>query len=245
MAMAIFGMGVVLAPAMGPILGGWLTDNYGWPWVFNITIPVSFVGMVMFSALVEDPPYLQRGIARVDWVGIALLTLGLTVMQIVLERGNENNWFHSSGITTGAIMTVLMLTFLVFWELRIKEPIINFRVLRNIQLSIGAGMGLLFGVVLFGTTFSLPQLTQRLLRYPAYQAGLVLLPRAITLFLFMPVAGWLIKFVDPRLLIAVGIGLTYLAFHQLAHLSLNVGVWNLVPIMVIMRARLPCMIGNL
>jgi DHA2 family multidrug resistance protein len=245
MAMAIFGMGVVLAPAMGPILGGWLTDNYGWPWVFYINIPVSIVGMVMFSAFVEDPPYLQRGIARVDWVGIALLTLGLTVMQIVLERGNENNWFHSSWITVGAILTVLMLTTLVFWELHTKEPIINFRVLRNIPLSIGAGMGLLFGVVLFGTTFSLPQLTQRLLRYPAYQAGLVLLPRAITLFLFMPVTGWLIKYVDPRLLIAVGIGLTYLAFHQLAHLSLNVGFWNLVPIMLIMGAGLPCMFVTL
>src|SRR6266436_7566823 len=111
MAMAIFGMGVVLAPAMGPILGGWLTDNYGWPWVFYINVPVSIVGILMVSAFVEDPPYLQRGIARVDWVGIALLTLGLTVMQIVLERGNENNWFHSSWITAGAIVTVLMLTF--------------------------------------------------------------------------------------------------------------------------------------
>ncbi len=245
MAMAIFGMGVVLAPAMGPILGGWLTDNYGWPWVFYINIPVSIVGIVMFSAFVEDPPYLRRGIARVDWAGIALLTLGLIVMQIVLERGNENNWFHSSWITAGAIMTVLMLTALVFWELRIKEPIINFRVLRNIPLSIGAGMGLLFGVVLFGTTFSLPQLTQRLLRYPAYQAGLVLLPRAITLFLAMPLVGWLFNYVDSRLLIAVGIGLTYLAFHQLAHLSLNAGFWNLVPIMLIMGAGLPCMFVTL
>jgi DHA2 family multidrug resistance protein len=142
-------------------------------------------------------------------------------------------------------MTVLMLTALVFWELRIKEPIINFRVLRNIPLSIGAGMGLLFGIVLFGTTFSLPQLTQRLLRYPAYQAGLVLLPRAITLFLAMPLVGWLFNYVDARFLIAVGIGLTYLAFHQLAHLSLNVGFWNLVPIMLIMGAGLPCMFVTL
>ena len=121
MAMAIFGMGVVLAPAMGPILGGWLTDNYGWPWVFYINIPVSIVGIVMFSAFVEDPPYLRRGIARVDWVGIALLTLGLTGMQVVLERGNESNWFHSIWITAGAIMTVLMLTTLVFWELRTQR----------------------------------------------------------------------------------------------------------------------------
>ena len=245
MAMAIFGMGVVLAPAMGPILGGWLTDNYGWPWVFYINIPVSIVGILMVSAFVEDPPYLRRGIAHVDWAGIALLTIGLTVMQLVLERGHENNWFQSRWITAGAIMTVVMLTTLVFWELRTKEPIVNFRVLRNIPLSIGAGMGLLFGVALFGTTFSLPQLTQHLLHYPAYQAGLVLLPRAITLFLGMPLVGWLFNYVDARLLIAVGIGLTYLAFHQLAHLSLNVGFWNLVPIMLIMGAGLPCMFVTL
>jgi DHA2 family multidrug resistance protein len=166
-------------------------------------------------------------------------------MQIVLERGHENNWFQSRWITAGAVMAVAMLTALVVWELRTKEPIVNFRVLRNIPLSIGAGMGLLFGVALFGTTFSLPQLTQHLLHYPAYQAGLVLLPRAITLFLAMPLVGWLFNYVDPRLLIAVGIGLTYLAFYQLAHLSLNVGFWNLVPIMLIMGAGLPCMFVTL
>jgi len=245
MAMAIFGMGVVLAPAMGPILGGWLTDNYGWPWVFYINIPISIVGILMVSAFVEDPPYLRRGITGVDWAGIVLLTLGLIGMQVVLERGHENNWFQSPWITAGAIMTVTALTTLVFWELRAREPIINFRVLRNIPLSIGAGMGLLFGVALFGTTFSLPQLTQRLLHYPAYQAGLVLLPRAITLFLTMPLVGWLFNYVDPRLLIAVGIGITYWAFHQLAHLSLNVGFWNLVPIMLLMGAGLPCMFVTL
>ena len=245
MAMAIFGMGVVLAPAMGPILGGWLTDNYGWPWVFYINIPISIVGILMVSAFVEDPPYLRRGITGVDWAGIVLLTLGLIGMQVVLERGHENNWFQSPWITAGAIMTITALTTLVFWELRAREPIINFRVLRNIPLSIGAGMGLLFGVALFGTTFSLPQLTQRLLHYPAYQAGLVLLPRAITLFLTMPLVGWLFNYVDPRLLIAVGIGITYWAFHQLAHLSLNVGFWNLVPIMLLMGAGLPCMFVTL
>lgn len=245
MAMGIFGMGVVLAPAMGPILGGWLTDNYGWPWVFYINIPISIAGMLMVSAFVEDPPYLPRGITRVDWVGIALLTLGLTGMQIVLERGQENNWLQSRWITAGAIITVLALVTLVVWELRAREPIINLRVLRNLPLSIGAGMGFLFGIALFGTTFSLPQFTQRLLHYPAYEAGLVLLPRAITLFLAMPLAGWLFNYMDPRLLIAVGVGMTYWAFHQLAHLSLNVGFWNLVPIMLLMGAGMPCLFVTL
>src|SRR6266478_6323308 len=111
--------------------------------------------------------------------------------------------------------------------------------------SVGAGMGLLFGMVLFGTTFSLPQLTQHLLHYSAYQAGLVLMPRSLTLFLLMPLAGWLFNYVDPRLLMAVGIGVTYWAFHHLAHLSLNVGFWNLVPIMLLMGAGLPCVFVTL
>jgi len=241
MAMATFGMGVVLAPAMGPILGGWLTDNYGWPWIFYINIPFSIVGILMVSAFVEDPPYLRRGITYIDWLGIALLTAGLTCMQIVLERGQEHHWFQSRGIVAGTIVTVVSLIALVFWELRAREPIVNFRVLRNIPLSVGAGVGLLFGVALFGTTFSLPAFTQRLLHYPAYQAGLVLLPRAITLFLCMPLVGWLYNYVGPRLLIMVGLGITYWSFHQLAHLSLNVGFWNFVPILLLMGVGLPCL----
>jgi DHA2 family multidrug resistance protein len=245
MAMAIFGMGVVLAPGIGPILGGWLTDTHGWPWVFYINIPVSIVGIIMVSTFVEDPPYLPRGIRRVDWIGIALLTIGLTGMQIVLERGQENNWFQSRWITIAAIITLLALASLIWWELVATEPIVNFRVLRNVPLSVGSSMGLLFGVAFFGTTFSLPQLTQQLLHYSAYQSGLVLLPRAIMLFLIMPLVGRLYNIVEPRLIIAVGIGLTYLAFHQLSHLSLNVGFWNLIPIMVLMGMGMPCMFVTL
>ena len=167
MAMSIFGMGVVLAPALGPILGGWLTDNYGWPWIFYINVPVSIVAIGMVNAFVKDPAYLRRGIARVDWVGMALLTAGLTGMQIVLERGNEHNWFASRWIMVGTVLTLATLIFLVVWELRVGEPIVNIRVLRNTALSVGAGVGFLFGIAFFGTTFSLPQLTQHLLHYPA------------------------------------------------------------------------------
>jgi MFS transporter, DHA2 family, multidrug resistance protein len=241
MAMSIFGMGVVFAPAIGPILGGWLTDNYGWPWIFYINIPVSVVAIFMVSTFVADPPYLRRGITRVDWVGIMLLTAGLTGMQIILERGNEHNWFASRAITVGTLLTVVTLMSLVVWELRVREPIVNIRVLRNTALSLGAGIGFLFGIAFFGTTFSLPQLTQHLLHYPAYQAGLVLMPRMITLFFVMPIVGWLFNYVDPRVLIGVGIVITYWSFQQLSHLSLNVGFWNLVPIMLIMGVAVPCM----
>jgi DHA2 family multidrug resistance protein len=245
MAMAVFGMGVVLAPALGPVLGGWLTDAYGWPWIFYINIPVSVVGMLMVSTFVEDPPYLRRGITRIDWLGMALLAAGLTGMQIVLERGQEHQWFESEWITVGTLITVVMLVSLVLWELHTREPIVNFRVLRNIPLSVGAGMGLLFGVAFFGSTFSLPALTQDLLGYPAYQSGLVMLPRAVTLFLAMPVVGWLFNHVNPRLLIATGICITVWSFHQLSQISLHAGFWNLVPVMLLMGAGMPCMFVTL
>jgi DHA2 family multidrug resistance protein len=245
MAMAVFGMGVVLAPALGPVVGGWLTDVYGWPWIFYINLPVSIVGILMVSAFVEDPPYLRRGITHIDWIGMAFLAVGLTGMQIVLERGQEHQWFESQWITAGALITLVMLISLVLWELRTREPIINFRVLRNIPLSVGAGMGLLFGVAFFGSTFSLPAFTQNLLGYPAYQSGLVMLPRAMTLFLAMPIVGWLFNRVNPRLLMAVGIGITIWSFLQLGQLSLHAGFWNLVPIMLLMGAGMPCLFVTL
>jgi DHA2 family multidrug resistance protein len=245
MAMAVFGMGVVLAPALGPVVGGWLTDAYGWPWIFYINLPVSVVGMLMVSAFVEDPPYLRRGVTRVDWGGMALLTVGVTSMQIVLERGQEHHWFDSNWITAGVVITILALVLLVLWELHVKEPVINFRVLRNISLSIGSVLGLLFGIAFFGTTFSLPALTQNLLGYSALQSGLVLLPRAVTLFLTMPLAGWLYNHVEPRLLIAAGMGIIFVVFQLLARLSLDVAFWNLVPIMLLMGAGLPCMFVTL
>ena len=160
MAMAIYGMGVVLAPAMGPILGGWLTDRYGWPWIFFINIPVSVVGMLMVGAFVRDPDYLRRGVHKVDWIGIFLLAVALTTMQIVLERGQSENWFDSHMILAGTAICASALLLLVYWELKTPEPVINFRILRDIPLSLGCVMGLIFGIALFGTTFILPQFTQ-------------------------------------------------------------------------------------
>jgi predicted MFS family arabinose efflux permease len=184
-AMAIYSMGVVLAPAMGPVFGGWLTDHFGWPWIFYINMPFSIVGMLCVSAFVEDPPYLRRDLKSIDWLGILLLTVGLTGMQLVLERGQEANWFESPLIVIGTLLTGVLLTALVLWEWRVSEPIMDLRLLRNVPLSVGASMGLVFGVALFGTTFILPQFLQNLLDYNAYQAGLVLLPRSIVLFVLV------------------------------------------------------------
>jgi DHA2 family multidrug resistance protein len=245
LAMAVYGMGVVLAPAIGPVVGGWLTDRYGWPWIFYINIPFSLVGIAMVSLLLEDPPYLRRGVRRIDWIGILLLTVGLTGLQVVLERGQENDWFASNLIVAGSIVTVLSLSVLVLWELRQREPVVDFRLLRNLPLTAGSSLGLVFGVALYGTTFLLPALLQTLLGYDAYDAGLTLLPRALTIFVMMPVVGWLFDRFDARLLAAAGIALISWSLRDLAHLNAEVGYWNLMPILVLMGLGMPFMFVTL
>ncbi len=238
-AMSVYGMGVVLAPAIGPVLGGWLTDQYGWPWIFYINVPFGIVGILMIDLFLDDPHYLRRGVRKVDWVGIVLLTVGLTAMQLVLERGQEHNWFESSWITGGAILAVTSLGSLFLWERRVPEPVINVRLLRNAPLSAGSAIGLLFGIALYGSTFLLPALLQTLLGYNAYDAGITLFPRAVTIFLMMPVVGLLYNYADPRLLIACGVGFIVWGFNGLAHLSADVSYWSLVPIMVVMGLGMP------
>jgi DHA2 family multidrug resistance protein len=239
LAMSIYGMGVVLAPAVGPVLGGWLTDRYGWPWIFYINVPLSLVGISMVSLFLKDPHYLRRGVQKVDWVGIALLSVGLTSMQVVLERGQEQDWFASNWIVLGATLTVLALLGLLWWELRRGEPVVNFRLLRNLPLAAGSSIGVLFGIALYGSTFLLPALLQTLLGYDAYAAGVTLLPRALTIFVMMPAAGWMYNRFDARLLVGVGIALISWSLRDLAHLNADVNFWNLAPILVLMGLGMP------
>ncbi|MBU1169418.1 MAG: DHA2 family efflux MFS transporter permease subunit [Proteobacteria bacterium] len=239
MAMAIFGMGVVLAPALGPVVGGWLTDHYGWPWIFYINLPVSIVGMIMVWTFVHDPAYLKRGVKKIDWLGVLLLSVALTTMQIVFERGEHENWFESRMIIIGTLACISSLLFLVYWELKTEEPVINFRLLKNKSLTLGSIMGLVFGIALFGTTFILPQFTQTLLGYPALKAGLVMAPRAMMLLLFMPVAGKLYNVINSRMLVLIGIVITFGSYYELSKLSLDSGYWNLIPTLMVMGMGMP------
>jgi DHA2 family multidrug resistance protein len=233
MAMAIYSMGVVLAPATGPVIGGWLVDNYGWQWVFYINVPFCIVGLMMVGAFVHDPPYLKRGVASIDWTGIGLLTLGLTMMQVVLERGEEVDWFANELIVLGSIIAVAALVALIAWELHTAEPIINLRLLRNVPLSVGSSLGMVIGFALFGSSFLLPQFTETLLNYPAYQAGMVLMPRAVAMLLTMPVVGRLYNRISPRILIAIGVVALALGYSKLGRFTLNVSFLNFLPILVL------------
>jgi MFS transporter, DHA2 family, multidrug resistance protein len=232
MAMAIYSMGVVLAPAIGPVVGGYLVDKYGWQWVFYVNVPFCIVGMLMVAAFVFDPPYLKRGVERIDWIGILLLTVALTAVQVVLERGEEVDWFASNWIVFGSIVGVIGLVALVFWELKSGEPIVNFRLFKNRLLSVGCAIGSATGFALFGSSFVLPQFTENLLDFPAYQAGMVLMPRALAMFTVMPIVGRLYNLVSPRIMVSAGIVLLSYAYWQLAHFTLYVGFWSFTPILV-------------
>jgi len=240
MAMAIFSMGVIMAPALGPTFGGWLVDNMTWRWVFYINLPIGVAALLMVSSFVRDPAYLKRGLQNIDWSGIILLTIGLSAFQIVLERGEEVDWFSSYWIVLGTIVASTALVGLVVWEFYTDEPVINVRLLANPQLRIGTTMNAVIGFVLFGSSFALPQWTETLLGYPAYRAGLVLLPRPLTMIVMMPIMGRLYNYLNPRIPVTVGACLQVYGVWCLAHFPLGVGFSNFAPILVLMGLGSSC-----
>lgn len=238
-AMAIYGMGVVLAPAAGPVIGGWLVDTYSWPMIFYVNVPVGILAFFMIGAMIHDPPHLRRGVKSIDWGGIALLSIALTGLQVIMERGQELDWFSSPWILWGSVLTAAAFIGLILWEVRAKEPVMNVRLFRNLPLSAGSAIGVIFGIALFGTTFLIPAFVQNLLGYSAYDAGMVLMPRAVALFCVMPIAGWLYHRLDARLMILLGIAILCWSFYDMGNLAFNAGFWNFVPILVIMGAGMP------
>ncbi|MEE8290163.1 MAG: DHA2 family efflux MFS transporter permease subunit, partial [Candidatus Tectomicrobia bacterium] len=245
MAMALHSMGVVLAPALGPVLGGWLTDAYGWPWIFYINVPVGCVGIIMALTVLADPPYMQRTLTRIDGVGIVLLAVGLTALQLFLERGERDNWFESSFIVVTALVALVTLALLVGWELWVEEPVVNVRLLTNVPFAAGTCLGLLFGITLFGSIFILPLFLQRLQGYSVLDSGLLQMPRMLIMLVVIPIAGRLYNYVDSRLLIGCGLGLMMLGYFDLAGLTLEAGWPQLLPGMLLTGAGMSFMFGTM
>jgi len=208
MAMAIYGMGVVVAPIIGPTLGGWITDNYSWRWVFYINIPIGVLSLLLTSALIFDPPYLVRkgfkdGL-RIDYVGFGLLALGLGALEVMLDEGQKEDWFGSHMIVTFFVVTVVCLVAVVFWELRHEHPIIDFRVLKERNFALSTLTMLVLGFVLYGSTTLLPLLLQTLLGYTAMLSGMVLSPGGIVVVICMPIVGNMLRKVQARWMIIFG-----------------------------------------
>ena len=207
MAMGIFGLAILLGPAIGPTLGGWLTDNYGWPWIFYINLPIGVVTMFMASEFLYDPPYLQRQhISEVDGVGVGLLTVGLASLQTVLSEGQSRDWFESDLIGGLTALAIVALATFVVWELRFaKKPAVDLTILKNVSFTSGTLVGGVLGLALFGSMFLLPLFMQGLLGYNAMQSGIAMLPRSLVMMVGMPIAGRFYNQVGPRGMIGTGL----------------------------------------
>ncbi len=229
-AMAAFGMGVVVAPIIGPTMGGWITDNYSWRWVFYINLPIGIAAVMMVLAFVEDPPYIRRMVSaakgRIDFMGFGLLAVWLATLQIILDRGQEVDWFAAPWVRWFAVISGVAMVAFIVRELVIDNPVVNLRVLKERNFAVGTLLIALVGVVLYGTIAILPLFLQELMGYPALDSGLALSPRGIGAILAMVVVGRLIARVDGRFLIAFGfIVLTYAAW-QFAGINLNITLMN-------------------
>jgi DHA2 family multidrug resistance protein len=225
-AMAFWALGIVVAPMLGPVAGGWLTDNYSWRWVFYINVPIGALSIFLTQQFIFDPPYLRRRISRVDYWGIGLLVLGIASLQIMLDKGQEEDWFSSNFITTLAIFAGVALTALVIRELMTEHPIIDLRVFTYRSYAVGTFLMTVIGFVLYSSIVLLPLLMQQLLGYTATHAGVTNLPRGLASFLIMPFVGRLTGKMDARKMLAIGVTGGAIAMYQLSDFNLNVGFWN-------------------
>lgn len=232
--MSIFAMGIVVAPIIGPTLGGWITDNYSWRWIFTINIPIGLGAVWMVSRFVEDPPYLRQNTAgRLDIMGFGFLTLWLATMQFVLDRGQEDDWFGSRAIVWCMGISAVAFVAFIVRELSTSAPLVDLRVLRHRNLAVGTGLIALLGALLYGTTAAIPLFLQNLLGYTATNAGLALSPRGVAAFLAALIAGRLMGFFSGRTLIFVGFGLITISMYQLGSIDLQIGMPEIVlPIVI-------------
>jgi DHA2 family multidrug resistance protein len=228
-AMAVFGLGIVVAPIIGPTLGGWITDNYSWRWIFYINVPVGALAIFMAKTFVEDPPYIrEQRPGRIDYIGFGLMAVGLAALQLLLDKGQEEDWFSSQFIVWMLALAIASLVAFVIWELRSDEPIVNLRILKNRNFAVGTMLIAVMGVVLYGSIALLPLFLQTLLGYPATASGMAVSPRGFGSILSMLVVGRLVGRVDGRWLIMFGFSVLAFSTYMLAGLNLDIAMSNVV-----------------
>jgi len=226
-AMGFWALGIVVAPILGPVLGGWLTDNYSWRWVFYINIPVGIASIVMTKLYIFDPPYLRRERGAVDYWGIGMLVVGIGALQIVLDKGQQEDWFESNLILALAATSVITLVALVWHELTTDQPIVDLRVLKERSYAVGVFLMTVVGFVLYGSMVLLPIMLQTLLGYPPLQAGIAMAPRGIGSFFMMPITGMITGRFDPRKLLTAGLIVGGMTLLWLSWLNLQAGYWDI------------------
>jgi len=239
MAFAVYGMAVVTAPAIGPTLGGWITDNFSWRWIFFINIPVGILSILLTSRLIQDPPYFKRrklSETRIDYVGLGFVALGLGALQIVLDKGQREDWFESNFIVTLALIATASLLFVIVWEWRHKDPIIDLHLFRDRTFGVSNLLMFMLGFALLGSTLLLPLFSQTLLGYTAEEAGLSLMPGGLTIILLLPLVGFLLSRYTPRWLLFFGLSMLSFSLFHMTHFDLDVDFHSLAMARVIQAA---------
>ena len=226
-AMAFWGLGIVVAPILGPVLGGWLTDTYSWRWVFYINIPVGVASIIMTQLFIFDPPYIRRKAGGIDYWGIGMLAVGIGSLQIVLDKGQEVDWFSSNLILGLAILAAVLLTLFIIWELVAEHPVVDLRVFKERTYASGVFLMTTLGFVLYGSLVLLPLMLQTLMGYSALEAGIAMAPRGLGSFIFMPIVGVLLGRHDARKMLAVGVAVTAWTLIWLSFMNLNAGYWDI------------------
>jgi DHA2 family multidrug resistance protein len=226
-AMGFWGLGIVVAPILGPVFGGWVTENYSWRWVFYINLPVGIASIVMTRLYVFDPSYLRRESKGIDYWGMGMLVLGIGALQFVLDKGQQEDWFASTLITTLAVVSAVALVALIVHELRTKEPVVDLRVFKDRTYAVGVFLMTVLGFVLYGSLVLLPVMLQTLFGYSSLGAGEAMAPRGIGSLVMMPIVGLLTGRIDARKLLALGLAIGGGTMLWLGQLNLQAGYWDI------------------
>ncbi|CAN5730714.1 DHA2 family efflux MFS transporter permease subunit [soil metagenome] len=243
-AFAVYGMAVVFAPAIGPTLGGWITDNFNWHWIFFINLPVGLLSLYLSNRMVEDPPHLVERKkaavgAKIDFMGLGLVALGVALLEFTLDKGQEKDWFSDTTILICAISAGVLLVWFVFWEWFHPDPIVDIKLLKNRNFGTAVFLQLVLGMVLFGSTVLIPQYLQTLLGYSAERAGMVLSPAGFVLMAMMLIAGKTVGKFDPRAMAAAGYFFTALGVYNLTRLDLGTSFGTVTEWRILQMMALP------
>jgi DHA2 family multidrug resistance protein len=241
MAFAVYGVAVVMAPAIGPTLGGWITDNYSWRWIFFVNIPVGILSLLLTSRLIQDPPYFRRrkiSELKIDYIGLGMVALGLGTLQIILDKGQRDDWFESNFIVGLTVISVASLLFVGFWEWYQKDPVIDLHLFKDRNFAAANFMMFMLGFALLGSTLLLPLFMQTLLGYTAEQAGKGLSPGGFIIMLLMPIVGFLLSRMDARRLMIFGLLILSFSLFHMTTFDLNVSFQTVVWARIIQAAGL-------
>ena len=241
-AMAFWGVGIVIAPIVAPMLGGWLTTDYSWRWIFFINVPISLIGLFLVWTYVFDPPYIRRASTRIDYWGMGMLAIGIAALQVVFDKGQEDDWFASHFIVAMTVIAVIGLVCFTLWELHTRHPVVHFGLLRYRTFTTGTSLSLLLFFSLYASIVLLPLFMQELLNFPAVTAGIWNSPRGVATMIMMPIAGFLIgRRVDMRLLMTIGLIVAAIGTYMFSYLNLNAGPWDFFWPQMVMGAGLSFM----